>query len=108
MAQIGMKFTNMESVHAALDQYSVESTLPYKFKTNKSNKLLVICPTNGTSTCLFTISAKKRKDGYIYIVKLIDHDSTCPTFTETFKARGPYLVKFTAPLVEDVAAIRPP
>ncbi|KAF0532286.1 hypothetical protein F8M41_011329 [Gigaspora margarita] len=71
----------MEIVRSALDCYSVESSLPYKFKTNKPNKLLVICPTSETSTCPFTISANKRKDGYIHI--------------------------FTAPLVDDIVAIQP-
>ncbi|CAG8833753.1 12182_t:CDS:1 [Gigaspora margarita] len=105
--QVGITFPNIESICSALDCYSVKSSLPYKFKTNKPNKLLVICPTSETSTFSFTISANKYKDGYIHIVKLIYHDSTCPTFTETFKAHGSFLKKFTVLLVEDIAAIRP-
>ncbi|CAG8767181.1 6600_t:CDS:2, partial [Acaulospora morrowiae] len=105
--QIGMSFANMEDVRTALENYSIQTSLPYKFQINKPNKLLVICPTNETSKCSFIISANKRKDGYIYIVKLINHNQDCPTHSETFKARGSYLKKFTAPLIEDISALKP-
>ncbi|CAG8553516.1 10696_t:CDS:1 [Scutellospora calospora] len=104
--QVGKTFTNIESVRSALDRYSVETSSPYKFKTNRPKKLLVVCLMVNISTCPFTISANKRKDGYIYIVKLVQHDENCLTFTQTFKARGSYLTKFSAPLIEDIAALR--
>ncbi|KAF0511705.1 hypothetical protein F8M41_018227 [Gigaspora margarita] len=97
MLQVSMKFPDIESVCSALDNYSVETSSPYKFRTNKSNKLLVVCPiyeADEASTCPFTVSANKHKDSYIHIIRLIQHDQNCKTFSETFKARGLYLVKF--------------
>ncbi|CAG8434550.1 6928_t:CDS:2 [Scutellospora calospora] len=108
--QIGMKFPDMESVHSALENYSVETSLPYKFRTNNSNKLLVVCllyEVDEASTCSFIVSAHKCKDGYIHIIRLIQHDQNCSTFSETFKVRESYLTKFTALLVEDITAFKP-
>ena len=95
--QIGMKFPDMESVRSALENYSVETSSPYKFRTNNSNKLLVVCPlyeVDEASTCSFTVSANKRKDGYIHIVKLVQHNQNCPILTQTFKVYRSYLKSF--------------
>ncbi|CAG8655412.1 4987_t:CDS:2 [Ambispora leptoticha] len=40
-------------------------------------------------------------------MKLIQHDQNCLTLIQTFKARGLYFTKFSAPLIEDIAALKP-